>query len=112
MSARKLKQGLPIASVLLGLLAFAVLAQVAPTSPMASRGELLYARHCLACHTSQVYWRANRQASDWPSLKAEVQRWQASDRLDWSEEDILGVTHYLNERFYHFTAPVEPVGAL
>ncbi|MDR3451795.1 MAG: cytochrome c [Rhodoferax sp.] len=67
-----------------------------------SRGELLYATHCIACHTTQVHWRDQRLATDWNSLQAQVVRWQAAGSLNWSEEDIVAVTQYLNDRFYGF----------
>ena len=36
----------------------------------ASRGELLYSKHCIACHTAQVHWRDKKLATDWKSLKS------------------------------------------
>ena len=70
-----------------------------------SRGELLYATHCIACHTTQVHWRDQRLAKDWNSLQAQVVRWQAAGSLNWSGEDIVAVTQYLNDRFYGFDPP-------
>ena len=69
-----------------------------------ARGELLYATHCSACHTSKVHWREQKLATDWNSLKAQVRRWQASIGLDWSEEEITDVTNYLNAVHYGFPA--------
>ena len=66
------------------------------------RGELLYSIHCGACHTVQMHWRAGKAATDWPSLKAEVRRWQAEIALAWNEDDVLAVTRYLNDTVYHF----------
>jgi hypothetical protein len=81
---------------------------LAPTAQAESRGELLYATHCLACHTSQMHWRDKKQATDWNSLKAQVRQWQAVAVLGWSEDDILGVTRYLNEGFYGFSQTSDP----
>ena len=67
-----------------------------------SRGELLYSTHCIACHTSQMHWRDKKLATDWDSLKAQVQRWQSGALLGWSEQDVLEVTRYLNDTFYRF----------
>lgn len=67
-----------------------------------ARGELLYATHCIACHTSQVHWREQRLVNDWNSLKAQVRRWQANTGLGWSEEEITDVTRYLNATYYDF----------
>jgi mono/diheme cytochrome c family protein len=70
--------------------------------PSESRGELLYATHCNACHTSKIHWREKKLVTDWNSLKAQVRRWQASIGLDWSEEEITDVTDYLNAVNYGF----------
>lgn len=73
-----------------------------------SRGERLYTTRCVACHTTQVHWRERRLATDWDSLQAQVTRWQAMGRLNWSQEDIAAVTRYLNESFYGFKSPSGP----
>lgn len=39
-----------------------------------SRGELLYATHCNACHSAEVHWRKLKLATDWDSLVAQVRR--------------------------------------
>jgi mono/diheme cytochrome c family protein len=87
---------LPTALALVGTLAFA------PTADAQSRGELLYSTHCIACHTSKMHWRDNRQATDWNSLETQVRRWQATAMLQWNEGDIRAVTRYLNQNYYHF----------
>ena len=76
---------------------------LAASAQAESRGELLYATHCIACHTAQVHWRDQKLATDWNSLKAQVRRWQAAAQLGWSDDDIVEVTSYLNQRFYRFT---------
>jgi hypothetical protein len=55
-----------------------------------------------ACHTAQMHWRANRAVTDWPSLRAEVRKWQIAASLAWSEDDVLDVARYLNDSVYHF----------
>ena len=87
--------------------AFGALA-LASTAHAESRGELLYSTHCIACHTSQMHWRDQRSATDWQSLKAQVQRWQGAASLDWSEADVLVVTRYLNETIYRFEQKADP----
>ena len=67
-----------------------------------SRGELLYSTHCIECHTSQMHWRDKKLATNWDSLKAQVQRWQATATLGWNEQDVVEVTRYLNDTFYRF----------
>ena len=78
---------------------------LAPSAHAQSRGELLYSTHCIACHTTQMHWRDKKQATDWNSLKAQVRAWQATARLEWSEDDVAEVARHLNERFYRFAQP-------
>lgn len=77
-----------------------------------ARGELLYATHCNACHSTQVHWRAKKLASDYATLVGQVARWQEIGRLGWSAEDVDAVARYLNARYYRFPAgEAKPVGA-
>ena len=69
------------------------------------RGQLLYATHCIACHNTQVHWRANKRATDWASLRDWVRRWQAVQGLGWSEDDISDVARYLNLLYYRYATP-------
>ena len=71
----------------------------APAAP--SRGELLYATHCIACHTTQVHWRDQRLVSNYASLVAQVVRWQGNTGLGWTREDVTEVARYLDATFYH-----------
>ena len=76
-----------------------------------SRGELLYATHCAACHTAQMHWRDHRAVSNWTSLTFQVRRWQGAASLAWSDSDILDVSRYLNERIYHFEQTADTVSS-
>ena len=75
---------------------------LAEALPNEARGGLLYSTHCSACHTATIHWREQRLATDWKSLKAQVNRWQGYTKLRWSEEDIVDVTSYLNMNYYNF----------
>jgi mono/diheme cytochrome c family protein len=77
-----------------------------------SRGELLYTTHCIACHTKQMHWRDARRATDWASLKEQVQRWQSDAQLRWSDDDVTEVARYLNDTIYHFAVPAQRRAAL
>ena len=81
-----------------------------PASP--TRGQLLYATHCIECHNSQMHWRDRRLATDWASLKAQVRHWQALAFLNWSEADIVEVTRHLNTTIYRFAPGDERLGRL
>ena len=71
-----------------------------------ARGELLYTTHCVACHNARVHWRDQRLARDWTGLRAQVRRWQAIQKLRWSDADVDEVARYLNTYYYEF--PPEP----
>ena len=82
----------------------------AEPEPGQTRGQLLYTTHCIACHTTQMHWRNDRQAQDWDSLQFQVRRWQGNAGLKWSEADITEVSRHLNETIYHFRQPAVRVG--
>lgn len=77
---------------------------LAPTEALAgaARGELLYSTHCNACHASEIHWREQKLATGWDSLRIQIQRWQASMGLNWSEAEISDVARYLNALHYGF----------
>lgn len=70
-----------------------------------ARGKLLYSLHCISCHNEQVHWLANKKASDWPSLVAQVTLWQNISNLKWDNNDIESVARHLNTVYYHYPAP-------
>ncbi|HEX5364948.1 MAG TPA: cytochrome c [Gallionella sp.] len=78
---------------------------LAGTVSAESRGELLYTTHCIACHAADIHWREQKLATDWISLVAQVNRWQASTGLIWSNDEIEDVARYLNKLHYGFPAP-------
>ena len=86
----------------LGVL-FGAGAVIAPCAFAQSRGELLYATHCISCHTTQMHWRDKKVALDWASLRFQVGRWQDNAGLGWGKADIQEVTRYLNESIYRYT---------
>jgi mono/diheme cytochrome c family protein len=96
--------------VLIALLAGGLIA--ASSALAQSRGALLYATHCIACHTTEMHWRDKRSASSWASLKDQVRRWQDAASLAWSEGDILEVSRYLNDSIYHFEQTADPASSL
>ena len=91
------------------LTGFSTLA-AAQAAPIETRGELLYSTHCVACHTTQMHWRNDRQAFDWESLKFQVRRWQGNTGLAWNDADIAEVSRYLNDSIYHYPQINDRVG--
>ena len=87
---------------------FAAYPQVAPAE---TRGQLLYATHCISCHTTQMHWRNDKQAYDWNSLKVQVRRWQGNAGLQWSDADITEVAQHLNNAIYRYPQAADRVGA-
>jgi len=65
-------------------------------------GQLLYSTHCNVCHTSQVHWRDQKKVTGWNSLVIQVRHWQDIAGLNWSEDEIMDVAHYLNDIFYAY----------
>lgn len=86
-------------------------APAAQAAPAQARGELLYATHCITCHTTQMHWRDQRSANNWPALMVQVRRWQDAASLAWSDDDILDVSRYLNESFYRFEPVADPISS-
>ncbi len=76
-------------------------------APAPARGQLLYDTHCVECHNAQIHWRTAGAAHDWDSLRSQVDHWQGTASLHWTEDDILEVTGYLNETIYKFAVPRE-----
>lgn len=83
-------------------------ALAAPSSGSAIRGEMLYSNHCRECHTAEVHWRHHRVATDWGTLKAQVERWQDNAGLNWGHEDVEDVARYLNAVIYRFAPAAAP----
>lgn len=77
---------------------------------VSTRGELLYANHCVECHTTEMHWRANRRAVDWDTLRFQVRRWQGVNSLGWTEADVNDVARYLNDTIYQFPRQVSGAG--
>jgi mono/diheme cytochrome c family protein len=94
----------PMATLATAVAAVASFAMAQP-QPAASRGALLYATHCMACHTTQVHWRQKKLATDWASLNAQVRRWAENSALGWSDEELVDVARYLNATHYRFPMP-------
>jgi mono/diheme cytochrome c family protein len=91
-----------IASTAAALMLAAFLAAGQSPGPEQPRGELLYSTYCIGCHTTQVHWREKRLATDWASLKFQVNRWQQNAAPGLGEDDIAAIASYLNGLYYHF----------
>jgi mono/diheme cytochrome c family protein len=74
----------------------------------ATRGQLLYSTHCIACHGAQMHWRDKRLAVDRPSLLGQVRRWAQMSGLAWGEAEMADVAQYLNDTYYRYPEPPAP----
>ncbi len=83
----------------------------AQNTPSQNRGQLLYETHCTACHNAQIHWRDKKLATNWPSLQAQVRRWQGNTGLYWEDADIGAVAEYLNDRYYGYPVARQNVRA-
>jgi mono/diheme cytochrome c family protein len=66
------------------------------------RGRALHQMFCSRCHGIDLYTRSGRRAESFDALRRWVYWWAIDARLGWSRLEIDDVSHYLNERFYHF----------
>lgn len=74
----------------------------------ASRGEMLYSLHCIACHNKEIHWRDKTVAKDWANLVAQVDRWQKIGHLGWDNRDVVETARYLNRLHYRYPEPDKP----
>lgn len=96
---RPLFTALRFAAPVLGLAAIGI-APAPAADP--DRGRMLYENHCTGCHQSVVHIREGRRVDSPASLRAQIQRWQRTQGLAWSDEDVEDVQAYLGETFYDF----------
>lgn len=71
------------------------------------RGQLLYENHCGGCHDSKAHLREDKLVKNLVDLSKQVIRWQYAQKLNWEYDDVIQVTRYLNQEFYHFRLPNE-----
>jgi len=69
--------------------------------------QTMHDTYCMVCHDTTVYTRENRTATDYESLRAEVNRWQSNVSLNWSDAELNTVTTWLAERYYGFSCSRE-----
>jgi hypothetical protein len=82
----------------LPLLLLLILAFPAWAEPDAAE---LFQRQCASCHSGKSLAKPGHKATDIAQLESWVRRCDTNLGLRWFDEDILAVTHYLNDNFYH-----------
>ena len=58
--------------------------------------------NCTGCHDSKVYTRSNRRVDSLPRLESQVRMCDANLGKKLFDDDILSLTRYLNDNYYHF----------
>jgi mono/diheme cytochrome c family protein len=67
------------------------------------QGKALHDQHCLGCHDTSVYTRADRMIHTAVELEAQVSQCAAGPaEVDWDRDQIRAVARYLGETFYGF----------
>ncbi len=64
--------------------------------------EATHAAQCARCHDSTVYTRPDRKVSSLAKLEGQVRACDVNLNLGWFDEEILSMTQYLNQQYYHF----------
>ncbi len=64
--------------------------------------EKFHQANCTGCHDSKVYIRNNRRVNSLPRLESQVRMCDANLGKKLFEDDILSLTDYLNDNYYHF----------
>jgi len=77
-------------------------AQAAMLPGDAAAGKTLHDKQCVACHTSSVYTRANRNVKTVEGLIGQVNLCKGQLSLKLSKEQVNDLVKYLDEAFYKF----------
>ena len=59
--------------------------------------------NCDTCHSSDVFIRENRLATNFKKLEAFVERCNTNLDVGWFPEDVTAVATYLNSEYYNFS---------
>ncbi|MEJ1297880.1 MAG: cytochrome c [Candidatus Sedimenticola sp. (ex Thyasira tokunagai)] len=59
-------------------------------------------KNCTACHSTDVYTRADKRINSRPALSAQVHRCQVAQGLGWFDDEVENTAEYLNHQFYKF----------
>ncbi len=66
------------------------------------QADKFHQANCTGCHDSKVYTRSNRRVNSLPRLESQVRMCDANLGKKLFEDDILALTDYLNDNYYHF----------
>ncbi len=76
---------------------------------LAEKGQSEYESHCIDCHSRMtggdghvIYARDNRIVNNMQELKTRVAYCAEGSDADWDQSQIITVTDYLNDQYYHY----------
>jgi mono/diheme cytochrome c family protein len=72
------------------------------TAEDAPNARGLYEQHCVKCHGAEVFTRPDRKIDSYAALARQVRWCETNLELRWFDEDVVGVTDYLNNNYYKF----------
>ncbi len=91
--------------ILIGLISLNAMAE---DKISAEQAKSLHDNNCTSCHKSMhgdsksFYGRMDRKVDSLKKLKGQVAMCKANLGLQWFDEEVDGVTEYLNSNFYKF----------
>ena len=77
------------------------------TATDVDRGRALYESRCYECHSPAAHTRPSHVAANFHEIRAWVRRWNENLALNWSDEDIVNVTVFLNNTYYRYPCPTD-----
>jgi hypothetical protein len=77
-------------------------ADEAENNALIAQGEEAHNKHCLKCHTDEVYTRKDHFVKSIDALKKQVVRCKDANNMPWFDEDVEPVVMYLNTKYYKF----------
>ncbi len=74
-----------------------------------TNGKRLHDKNCVSCHNNmlvgdgtRIYTRKDHKIRSFSSLQQQVQRCATNLNIQWFNDEITDVSHYLNDSFYKF----------
>ena len=93
--------------LLVALVAATFLTISVVTAADVDRGRALYESRCYECHSPAAHVRPSHVAADFEEIRGWVRRWNQNLDLQWTDEDIVDVTVFLNNSYYRYPCPAD-----
>ena len=86
------------------LVLLCALSGAAAAAPDAGRGQALYERHCVACHTPGIHARRQPLPTTRDDLRMLVDTFRREGNIGLTRDEIDDIVEYLNRTRYHLPA--------